>query len=161
MSKCISGRKKNEKKIAASVVIVSMVMSLCAGCSGKDEPSAAKDKGKEEIVYWNIGTENPDKDILKYAVDKFNEKTDSGYHVTSEAIQNDTYKEKLVISMSADECPDVYVTWVGGPMKEYIEAGYAQPIQDLMDASPVKDRIIDSAIEQSSYNGGNCFSVCS
>lgn len=142
-----------KKKIAASVVIVSMVMSLCAGCSGKDEPSAAKDKGKEEIVYWNIGTENPDKDILKYAVDKFNEKTNSGYHVTSEAIQNDTYKEKLVISMSADECPDVYVTWVGGPMKEYIEAGYAQPIQDLMDASPVKDRIIDSAIEQSSYNG--------
>ena len=142
-----------KKKMAALVITVSMVMSLCTGCSGKEESASADDNGKEEIVYWNIGTENPDKDILKYAVDKFNDNTDTGFHVTSEAIQNDTYKEKLVISMSADECPDVYVTWVGGPMKEYIEAGYAQPIQELMDASPVKDRIIDSAMEQSSYNG--------
>lgn len=142
-----------KKKMAALVITVSMVMSLCTGCSGKEESASADDNGTEEIVYWNIGTENPDKDILKYAVDKFNDNTDTGFHVTSEAIQNDTYKEKLVISMSADECPDVYVTWVGGPMKEYIEAGYAQPIQELMDASPVKDRIIDSAIEQSSYNG--------
>ena len=142
-----------KKKMAALVITVSMVMSLCTGCSGKEESASADDNGTEEIVYWNIGTENPDKDILKYAVDKFNDNTDTGFHVTSEAIQNDTYKEKLVISMSADECPDVYVTWVVGPMKEYIEAGYAQPIQELMDASPVKDRIIDSAIEQSSYNG--------
>lgn len=142
-----------KKKMAALVITVSMVMSLCTGCSGKEESASADDNGTEEIVYWNIGTENPDKDILKYAVDKFNDNTDTGFHVTSEAIQNDTYKEKLVISMSADECPDVYVTWVGGPMKEYIDAGYAQPIQELMDASPVKDRIIDSAIEQSSYNG--------
>ena len=53
-----------KKKMAALVITVSMVMSLCTGCSGKEESASADDNGTEEIVYWNIGTENPDKDIL-------------------------------------------------------------------------------------------------
>ena len=43
-----------------------------------------------------------------------------GYTVNQVAIQNDTYKEKLVIAMSSGECPDMYSSWSGGPMYEYI-----------------------------------------
>ena len=45
-----------------------------------------------------------DQDVYKRQVDKFNKETKSGYTVNQVAIQNDTYKEKLVIAMSSGEC---------------------------------------------------------
>ena len=89
------------------------------------------------ITYWNIGVESPDKDIIAAAVDYFNANTESGYTVENVAIQNDTYKEKLVVAMSSGECPDVYSNWSGGPMFEYIDSGFAQPLDDLFAESDI------------------------
>ena len=50
--------------------------------------------------------------------------------------------------MSSGECPDMYSSWSGGPMYEYIDSGFAQPIDDLLDQSDVKDKLLDAAIEQ-------------
>ncbi len=55
--------------------------------------------------------------------------------------------------MSSGECPDMYSSWSGGPMYEYIDSGFAQPIDDLLDQSDIKDKLLDAAIEQGSYNG--------
>ena len=105
------------------------------------------------ITYWNIGVESPDKDIVTAAVDYFNANTESGYTVENVAIQNDTYKEKLVVAMSSGECPDVYSNWSGGPMFEYIDSGFAQPLDDLFAESDIKDKLLDAAVAQGSYNG--------
>ena len=47
----------------------------------------------------------------------------------------------------------MYSSWSGGPMYEYIDSGFAQPIDDLLDQSDLKDKLLDAAIEQGSYNG--------
>ena len=138
--------KKRMCKIMALAMTAAMVVPMAAQTTA----FAADDK---EITYWNIAVESPDKDIVTAAVDKFNKETKSGYTVNSVAIQNDTYKEKLVIAMSSGECPDMYSSWSGGPMYEYIDSGFAQPIDDLLDQSDVKDKLLDAAIEQGSYNG--------
>lgn len=72
----------------------------------------------------------PGQDIVTAAVDKFNKETKSGYTVNV-LIQNDTYKEKR-LSRWVSECPDMYSSWSGGPMYEYIDSGFAQPIDDLL-----------------------------
>ncbi len=118
--------------------------------SGGDSGSASG--GDKEIVYWNIGTESPDKDVITKAVEKFNSETESGYTVTSVPTQNDTYKEKLVVAMSSGECPDMYSCWSGGPMYEYIDSGFGQPIDDLFNASEIKDKLMESAVSQATYN---------
>ena len=138
--------KKRMYKIMALAMTAAMVVPMAAQTTA----FAADDK---EITYWNIAVESPDKDIVTAAVDKFNKETKSGYTVNQVAIQNDTYKEKLVIAMSSGECPDMYSSWSGGPMYEYIDSGFAQPIDDLLDQSDVKDKLLDAAIEQGSYNG--------
>ena len=122
--------------------------------SGEDKSAKkeAGDDGSKEIVYWNIGTESPDKDIIAKAVDKFNSETESGYTVTVVPTQNDTYKEKLVVAMSSGECPDMYSNWSGGPMYEYIDSGFGQPIDDLFNASEIKDKLMDAAVAQATYN---------
>lgn len=155
--------------VALSMMFVmTIVLAACASKTNttvdtKGTTEVAKDKTEEtdtpnvsdedkEIIFWNIGTESPDKDIYAYAVDKFNETTKSGYTITSVPTQNDTYKEKLVIAMSSGECPDMYTSWSGGPMNEYIDAGFAQPIDELFNASDLPDKIMDAAIAQASYN---------
>lgn len=138
--------KKRMCKIMALAMTAAMVVPMAAQTTA----FAADDK---EITYWNIAVESPDKDIVTAAVDKFNKETKSGYTVNQVAIQNDTYKEKLVIAMSSGECPDMYSSWSGGPMYEYIDSGFAQPIDDLLDQSDIKDKLLDAAIEQGSYNG--------
>jgi raffinose/stachyose/melibiose transport system substrate-binding protein len=108
--------KKRMYKIMALAMTAAMVVPMAAQTTA----FAADDK---EITYWNIAVESPDKDIVTAAVDKFNKETKSGYTVNQVAIQNDTYKEKLVIAMSSGECPDMYSSWSGGPMYEYIDSG--------------------------------------
>lgn len=136
--------KKRMAKMVSLALTAAMVVPTTA------QIVAAEDD--KEIVYWNIATESPDKDIVEAAVEKFNAETESGYTVTSVPTQNDTYKEKLVVAMSSGECPDMYSSWSGGPMFEYIDSGFAQPIDDLYEASEIKDKLLDSALAQATYN---------
>lgn len=104
-----------------------------------------------KIVLWDIATEDPANKIQQGAVDRFM----ADYpNVTVETthIQNDTYKQKLIIAMSSGQCPNMYIHWGGGPMNEYIDSGFAVPITDLMNKyNDVK--FLKAAIAQSSYNG--------
>ena len=149
--------KKRTKKLIALFMATMMVGSL-AGCGGSGDSSsdsaAAEESGSgdsKEIVFWNIGTEEVDKAIYDKAIENFNSNTESGYTVSSVPVQNDNYKEKLVIAMSSGECPDMYISWSGGPMNEYIDSGYAQPITELFNNSELPDRLMDAAIEQAKY----------
>lgn len=146
-------KKKVVAKVAAASMAAMMAASLtaCGGAGSSDSKEEKATGGDKEIVFWNIGTEEVDKGVYNKAIELFQESTDSGYTVTSVPIQNDTYKEKLVIAMSSGECPDMYITWSGGPMNEYIEAGYAKPITDLFNNSELPDRLMDASIEQSKY----------
>jgi len=149
--------KKRVKRTAALFMAAVMVVSL-AGCGSGGSESENKTTDQKtnednEIIFWNTGTEEVNKAIYDKAIDLYQESTDSEYTITSVPVQNDTYKEKLIIAMSSGECPDMYVTWTGGPMNEYIESGYAQPITELFNNSELPDRIMDGAIAQSSYKG--------
>ena len=144
------------KQAAALALTAVMAVSMCACGNGNSEQKAVNSKsgGSDEktITYWNIGTEDPDQSILKSAVDHFNENSDSGYQVEMTSIQNDKYKEKLVIAMSSGECPDMYTSWTGGPLQEYIESGYAQPVTDLYKEKGLDKIYMESATSQASYN---------
>lgn len=141
------------KKKMAKAVSIALTATMClsmAACGDKKED--AKKDGKT-ITFWNVGTEGADKEIYEYAIQQFEKNTSSGYKIDNVPTQNDKYKEKLVIAMSSGECPDMYTTWTGGPMNEYIDSGYAQPLDDLYAKYNVKDRFMEGSLAQASYNG--------
>ena len=148
---------KRRFSMTAGLAVLSAVFALsgCGGNSGgADKDTSGQDEeGSKEILFWNTGTGETDKLIYETAVKKFNESTKSGYHITSVASEPDVYKEKIVIAMSSGECPDLYANWSGGPMNEYIEAGYGQPIDELFDKSQIKDKMQEAAIAQGQYKG--------
>lgn len=152
--------KRRMLKIAALMMAVTMTVSLAACGGGSDDggesggSSAGESSGDDKVItYWNIGTEGADKEALEYAVEEFNKNTKSGYTVENVPTQNDNYKEKLVVAMSSGECPDMYTSWSGGPMNEYIESGFAQPLDELYEESGLKDEFMDAALAQATYNG--------
>lgn len=147
--------KKRMLKIAALMMAATMAMSLAA-CGGNTEESSTDGGSSDDdkvITYWNIGTEGADKEALEYAVNEFNANTESGYTVENVPTQNDNYKEKLVVAMSSGECPDMYTSWSGGPMNEYIESGFAQPLDDLYEKYNLEDEYMEAALAQATYDG--------
>lgn len=138
---------KSKKRLAAGMSI--LMAATVLGAAGTPV-HAEEDK---VITFWNVGTEGADLETYERAIEQFNANTTSGYTIENVPTQNDKYKEKLVIAMSSGECPDMYTSWSGGPMNEYIEAGYAQPLDDLYAAYNLKERFMDGALEQASYNG--------
>lgn len=148
--------KKRWLRLMSLSIAAVMTMSLAACGSGSEDGKAKENSGGSEdktITYWNIGTEGADKTTLEYAVNAFNENTESGYKVENVAIQNDNYKERLVVAMSSGECPDMYTSWSGGPMNEYIDSGFAQPVDDLYEEYGLNDIFMEAATAQASYNG--------
>lgn len=131
--------------------------SADSGAEAADADAGAADTGSDTgdkvITFWNVGTEGADKETYEMAIRQFEENSQSGYTIENIPTQNDKYKEKLVIAMSSGECPDMYTTWFGGPMNEYIDSGYAQPLDDLYEKYGMKERFMEGALEQASYNG--------
>ena len=143
------------KKLFVLGMATMMVASL-AGCGSSSDDPKAKGTGNagggdKTITFWNIGCENPDATIMKAAVDKFNKENKDGYNVEMTAIQNDKYKEKLVIAMSSGECPDMYTSWTGGPLQEYIDSGYAQPITKFYKDAGLDKKYMDAATQQATF----------
>ncbi len=173
--------KKRMKSLMAAGLTVCMCLPMAACGSGSGEAAASQDSvsdmadtgssseaaggleatsdvdssdsGDKVITFWNVGTEGADKETYEMAINQFMENSQSGYTVENIPTQNDKYKEKLVIAMSSGECPDMYTTWSGGPMNEYIDSGYAQPLDDLYEKYGLKERFMEGALEQASYNG--------
>lgn len=151
--------KRKLAKMTAMAMSVMMALSLaaCGGGGSSEGGSSGSSSGggdsDKTITFWNVGTEGADLETYEMAIEMFNENNKDGWTIENVPTQNDKYKEKLVIAMSSGECPDMYTSWSGGPMNEYIESGYAQPLDDLYDKYNLRERFMEGALEQASYNG--------
>ncbi|MBK5261590.1 MAG: extracellular solute-binding protein [Peptostreptococcaceae bacterium] len=144
-----------KKKFIAGLAILLIATSVTFANGQKESSnSTTKDvSAKQTITYWNIGPENPDKKYYTYTVDKFNKNTNSNFVIQQVPIQNDSYKQKIIVAMSSGQCPDMYSSWSGGPMNEYIESGFAQPLDNLVSSSGLKNIIMPAALAQGTYKG--------
>ena len=146
-------KKRWMKRLAVSGIGVLFALGLTAcGSAVKPGRDGGQDNGKT-IEFWHIATEGGHKIKVDAAIEKFNSTTKSGYKIVGIPIQNDTYKEKLVIAMSSGECPDAYVSWSGGPMNEYIRSGFAKELDSLFNALPNKDKYLEGALAQGKLDG--------
>jgi raffinose/stachyose/melibiose transport system substrate-binding protein len=167
-------------KVFSLLLVIVMVLSLITGCGDKATPAAdtkqpdnaeptkqedaapvestVSEDGKLKapdkdmtITLWDIATAEPAVTIQPAAVERF-KAAYPNIKVDNTHIQNDTYKEKLVIAMSSGQCPDMYIHWTGGPMNEYIDSGFAVPITDLME-NYCDIPFLDAAMAQCTYKG--------
>ncbi len=165
-----------KKKFVGKLIALSLVAVMAfTGCGKQpdaapkdaDQPAPAADEKKDEpaaddsssgggtISFWNWGTDEPDKTLLTWAVDKYNEGdgASSGYKVEMVPTVNDQYKEKLAVAMGAGECPDVYTNWTGGGLVEYVKSGYAKDLTELVDKYGLRDKYLEASLAQATIDG--------
>lgn len=150
---CGSGTKTEDAAAAeATAAVDTAPVEPSANEAAAPEEDTLKVADKDiKITLWDIATEDPANTIQQGAVDRFM-KDHPNVKVETTHIQNDTYKQKLVVAMSSGQCPNMYIHWGGGPMNEYIDSGFAVPITELMNKYN-KVPFLKAAIAQSTYKG--------
>lgn len=142
------------KKALATVLAATMALGGATAVAakqtdGKNLPELTTEP--LEITIWDIATEGSVKVNQEYAVNKFMEDYPN-IKINQVHQQNDTYKQQLVVAMSAGECPDAYIHWAGGPMAEYYKSGFVNDLTDMYNTYDHPD-FIDAAMAQASYDG--------
>ena len=126
--------------------LVIAVLALCMMLSG-----AAL---AQTIEVWHIYVSNHQtRPTLDYAIERF-EAANPGVKIESVPIVNDEYKTKLMISMGAGDEPDIFLSWGGGPLLEYVNAGKVWDMKDALEETGLKDNFMDVTLGPVNFNGG-------
>jgi raffinose/stachyose/melibiose transport system substrate-binding protein len=134
--------KKRYGLVAALGVILVLALVM-SGCEKKQS-------GQKVLEIWHSQSVDPYPGIFQRAVDRFiADNPDFKVNVT--IVQNDSYKQKLAIALTSGQLPDVFYSWSGGPMYEYVNAGNIADLTSYMNANNYKSRFLDAAVSQATY----------
>lgn len=118
------------KKVLALLLAMGMVLSL-VGCgssaASKQQPTA---DNPVDIKMWCIATESDsNRHAYESAIADFTA-AHPEINLTWEATENEEYKTKIKAAVAANEMPDIFFTWGGGFLREFVEAGRVYCLDD-------------------------------
>ncbi|WP_100445059.1 extracellular solute-binding protein [Glycomyces xiaoerkulensis] len=102
-------------------------LALTAACGGSGGSN------DDEITWWHIQNEDPMMSYWDQLSEEWLEESGSDLTFDTQAIENDSFKQRLSVSESADEMPDLFQTWGGGVLAEQAEAGLVRDLTDELD----------------------------
>jgi raffinose/stachyose/melibiose transport system substrate-binding protein len=108
--------------------------------------------GQKKITLWHIQTQENQAKTIQDSMDRFM-KDNPDYKVEVVVMQNDAFKTKLKVAMGANEMPDIFITWSGGPMISFIDSGKIADITPYMNKNNFKSRYMAAGIDQATYKG--------
>ncbi|MGW1025430.1 extracellular solute-binding protein [Streptomyces sp. NPDC002577] len=119
-------------------------LSLAAcGTSGPSGSSAGS--SSKGLTMWAL----TDQTILKESVDAYN-KDHPDEKITLRLFANDDYKQKLRVAFGANQAPDLFFSWGGGALNDYVKAG---KVDALTDAQVKTDRFTPSVMQSATFDG--------
>ena len=137
-----------KKFIALALVAICAMTFVFA--QGDSETKITESNGKTDdtivINFWHKETGVKGKLFDKYVAEF--EASHPGVDVVVTQSRNDAYKEKLPISFSGSNHPDVFFTWGGSWLKSFIDAGHVLPLTDV-DTS----NFVPSALGNATFDG--------
>ena len=139
-------RRFRSKVLAAFLTGALLIPTACI-----QAPVAMADSSANKtITLWHIQTTSPMPSIIADSATRF-EKANPGYHVKITVMQNDAFKTKLQIAMSSNTMPDIFPTWTGGPMYQYIDSKKLADLTSYMNKDNYKNMFMTGAISQATY----------
>lgn len=151
----MSGKKLGV--IAASVALVSMVLTSCGGAEANNQgtqnkETAAAVDGKKPITLWVF-----DADPMYQAAAEATA-TEIGVDLKFEYIQDETYKTKLSVALAANELPDVFQQHAGKSYRTpVLQSKTVAPLNDTLDSTGLGSQFLDNQLV--TETDGNIYSV--
>lgn len=149
------------------VLIAALLLTACARPvqqpevpAQQEEPAQAEQEpaAKEPVTvtWWHIQTEEQHKNLWQKFADEFMAENP---HITIEitVLENEAFKSKMTTVMQGGNPPDIFQSWGGGVMNEYVRAGLLKDITDSLDenGSEWRDTFSPGALGVYSYEGRN------
>jgi raffinose/stachyose/melibiose transport system substrate-binding protein len=114
------------KKLYVLLFCCLLLVSVAPVFAGGQKPAAETGK----LVLWDVQTTGVLPGILDQTAQEFM-KANPGIELEMVHIQNDPFKTKLKVAMGAGTPPDIFHNWGGGPLKEYIDSGMVDTIDEI------------------------------
>jgi len=143
-----------KKSVVLFTLLSILLLSACGGGGSSQSVNGGKtsgDKGaevanteKKVIEYWYIETGEKEKVLLE-AVKRFEEKN-PGVEVKTLQTPNDAYKQKFAVAMSGGTPPDVFHSWGGGWLKEFVNQGNVLDLTGKIDEDNYVSTVLSNSI---------------
>lgn len=146
--------KASKSKVVALLLAGLMSASLVSCGSGGGGGNTSDGNAEEQTTFtmWEIQTEENFRNIFADSVSRF-EEANPGYKLEDIVYANEDYKQKIAIALGSNTAPDIFVTWTGGGMQEYIDAGRITPLTEYMEKDNYKDYFMDAGVNMATVDG--------
>jgi len=134
-------------KLIKTLLLTGLLLAVAFSFTGCKQSG-----GANTLEFWSIQVDGDNPAILQRAIDRFNS-VNPNIKVNLTLISNDSYKQRLAVAMAAAQTPDLFFSWSGGPMYEYVNNGIIADLTPYMNNDNYKDLFLDAAIAQGSYQG--------
>ena len=120
------------------------------------QPAATEAPAPEKvtITWWHIQVADDQKALWQQLADDY---MAANPNVTIEitVLENEAFKTKLTTVMQSGDPPDVFQSWGGGTMNEYVNGGLLKDITPDLDEGGWRDTFSPGALGVYSYQGKN------
>ena len=110
-------------------VLVFAAAALAVSCGRK----GGEAKGKVRL--WHIQVSGPTKDVVERAVARVQARHPD-VEIESVGYKNDAFKTKLRLAMESGDPPDVFHTWGGGGLQEWVDSERILDLTSLFPSGP-------------------------
>lgn len=135
------------KKLTALLSVIAMLLlAACGGNEGASTSTGSGDGDEKVIEMWHI--ETGEREALFEEVAKQFEEENDGVKVKLLQAPNDAYKQKLAVSMSGGNPPDIFQSWGGGWLKHFVDQGNVEDIT----ANVNQDHYLEMALNNGTFD---------
>lgn len=118
------------KKLLILAIVCILSLSIMAGCSSS-KSSTASDKDVVELRFFHRWPNQPKKQYFEKAVKEFEEQHPN-IKIKTEAVLNDSYKEKIRVVLGSSNPPDVFFSWSGEFGYNFARSGQSLDLTDFV-----------------------------
>ncbi|WP_257347306.1 ABC transporter substrate-binding protein [Pseudalkalibacillus decolorationis] len=133
------------KKLFILSIVSILFLSIMAGCTSTDT-SSDSNSDTVELRFFHRWPTEPKKQYFENAVKEF-EELHPNIKIKTEAVLNDSYKEKIRIVLGSNNPPDIYFSWSGEFALNFARAGQALDLTEYVN----EDKEWSSQIIESQY----------
>ncbi|MFP4637235.1 MAG: extracellular solute-binding protein [Spirochaetaceae bacterium] len=138
-------KKRSLIALATALLLLASTTAFAGGEQEEAEPEA------EGFNIWHVQTDEGSlRDVFDDVAADFEE--DHGVEVEVVPIQNDPYKDRILVAMSAGDPPAIFQTWGGGPLREFIDGDSVHPIDPIHDE--LLDRYLPGSFDPVTFDDG-------
>ena len=128
-------KRKFTRKLIALSSMAAMCAGLLTGC-GNSASSAKSSSGisENETVTLKFVTKIPEDErqkCMKEIIDSF-EKEHPGIKIVQTAYGDEEIKDKLKVLLGSNDAPDIYFSWTGERLQNYVDENLALDITDYL-----------------------------